>query len=70
MMDHMKLDLKVRLFIHYKSMSWAMPTWIHGKMHAEGFLQRSVPTCPWYSALHRWVCYLPECTFSKHCLLG
>jgi hypothetical protein len=28
------------------------------------------PTCPWCSALHRWVRYLPECAFPKHCLLG
>jgi hypothetical protein len=28
------------------------------------------PTCLWCSTLHRWVCYLPECAFSKHCLLG
>jgi hypothetical protein len=33
-------------------------------------LQHSIPTCPWCSTLHRWVCYLPECAFSIHCLLG
>jgi hypothetical protein len=28
------------------------------------------PTCPWCSAIYRWVCYLRECAFLKHCLLG
>jgi hypothetical protein len=27
-------------------MNWAMPTWMHGKMHAERFLQCSVPSAP------------------------
>jgi hypothetical protein len=56
-------------FIHYTSMNWVMPTWMHGKMHAERFLQHSVPNVPvvqcssQMSALSTGVCILNTLSF-------